>query len=289
MKRRFNDQQSCAHAWAHQLCDEGHASNFFFEGRTIYSYGRHFPIAFLQGSYVFFTLKKYSATTSCHKSIVLSAVSHKEIIYVEYVPESTEQLRDDAFHKKNINHWVTSLTSSFREYEVSPRKKSLAAAIQNDIDLLKRFLEALEIEPDALLQELLTSPSLELIAQRAKEEREKTDAANLAKYNAALQRFRAGLISSFYEEAPGISTNTAYLRYNEVTNQIETSKGVKVPARIAKRFWNYIQKTLPEGCVNCNYSILDFKVAEISPAQIVVGCHTISMEEINEIVRLLKW
>jgi len=70
---------------------EGMGSNMFIEGRAIYSYGRHFPIAVrfydeIGGGYrelYLFNSDGYSHTTAVHKSRVLSAIGSRKIIYAD--------------------------------------------------------------------------------------------------------------------------------------------------------------------------------------------------------------
>lgn len=70
-----------AHVWAHRLQEEARNStrSLFFNGDTIYSYGRHFPIArHVTDKHgracVLFTTRDYSVTTSGHKSAVRCAI-----------------------------------------------------------------------------------------------------------------------------------------------------------------------------------------------------------------------
>src|ERR1039458_2443164 len=72
-----------AHLWAHQSQEEAKNSNgsLYFNGKTIYSYGSHFPVAtFAENAAgqtaVLFTTSTYSITTSGHCSAVRSAVRH---------------------------------------------------------------------------------------------------------------------------------------------------------------------------------------------------------------------
>ena len=65
--------------------NESKTQNVFIEGKTIYSYGYHFPIAKKIGNNkVLFNTKGYSNSTAKHKSYVLSELQHKgyEIIYI---------------------------------------------------------------------------------------------------------------------------------------------------------------------------------------------------------------
>ncbi len=54
---------------------KGKSLHMFIDGDTVYSYGRHFPIARRYGNDFIMTTKGYSPTTSRHKSLVLCALS----------------------------------------------------------------------------------------------------------------------------------------------------------------------------------------------------------------------
>lgn len=59
-----------ARLWARKLQDHASGSHFFFRGKTIYSYGGHFPIArhatWRGKPCVFFTKRRYSNSTAVH-------------------------------------------------------------------------------------------------------------------------------------------------------------------------------------------------------------------------------
>jgi hypothetical protein len=82
MKKVFSESE-VAHRWANQLQYEARnkGGNFYFDGDTIYSYGRHFPIAVHHKGAVLFTINTYSNATSKHIREVRSAVSHKDKVY----------------------------------------------------------------------------------------------------------------------------------------------------------------------------------------------------------------
>jgi hypothetical protein len=67
-----NSNSQVAHVWAQQRKESMSGSNFYFEGPTIFSYGRHFPIAkFIERKgkkAVLFTTRGYSPSTSKHIS-----------------------------------------------------------------------------------------------------------------------------------------------------------------------------------------------------------------------------
>lgn len=293
--KRYTDHSSCAHAWAHQLNDEGQASNLFFYNSTIYSYGTHFPIATIDGQRVFFTDQSYSKSTSKHKCRVRSAISHLEIIYVQYVPTQDHISDGEYFINKNINYWISEITRAEDDFQRNPRKTSLQKDIDDQLHKLKRFVSAIEIVPNKELKAILDSPSLKAIsAYRNAEKRnvekaeKKRKAKQLVTFKQSLADWRTGKIQRLSQTHP-IDANLSYLRLNLEQQIIETSKNVPVPLEVAKRFYKFILNVLPAGCTDCRYSILDFKVKSITTGSIVVGCHTIPMTEINQVAALLGW
>ena len=76
-----------AHVWAQREKESGSASNMFFEGDIIYSYGYHFPMAkHVDDDTVLYTSKGYSVTTSKHLNHVIRAIIHKTVFTVPFLP-----------------------------------------------------------------------------------------------------------------------------------------------------------------------------------------------------------
>ncbi len=81
MKKVFSNSNEVPHLWAHKTQSEARSAgrgNIFFDGDTIYSYGRHFPIARHvsngKDNIILFTTRTYSVTTSSHCSMVRGAI-----------------------------------------------------------------------------------------------------------------------------------------------------------------------------------------------------------------------
>lgn len=92
-----------AHAWAHQTRYEMRKGNVFFEGKVIFSYGRHFPMAvLLDNGYVAINSTRYSPTTSAHQSSMRNAVSHLKPIYCPHLP-TYDSMDSYAHNKKHIH------------------------------------------------------------------------------------------------------------------------------------------------------------------------------------------
>jgi hypothetical protein len=99
MKTVFTDISKVAHLWANQLQDNArNTGNFFFEGKEIYSYGRHFMIAkHIENDKweraVLFTERTYSVSTAKHIAVVRQAASHKDIIYLKILITGEKRLK----------------------------------------------------------------------------------------------------------------------------------------------------------------------------------------------------
>jgi hypothetical protein len=294
--RHFNDQHSCAHAWAHGHCEQGHASNFFFEGATIYSFGRHFPIAIIDGDRVFFTDQERSHTTSQHKSYVRSAISNKRIIYVQHVP-SEGMIRFGLFHDQNIDFWFQQISGLAMEIAKHPRKTSLVGKLNASIGRLIAFMTELNITPSEKVAALLADPSVGNIFalyQSNLKERARLEKLRLARLQRKLKRdvclWESGNLDRILPFPADVTgTELSWLRIHPGEDRIETSKGIEVPISTAFEFWQFILEVLSAGCQACDYSILDFRVDKITPDFIKVGCHTIPMAQAIKIARLLDW
>jgi hypothetical protein len=76
-KTVFGSHANLAHVWAQQTYDHGRAGDgrMLFDGRTIYSYGRHYAIAcFTERGHVLFNSDGYSVTTGKHRTHVRRAL-----------------------------------------------------------------------------------------------------------------------------------------------------------------------------------------------------------------------
>jgi len=99
MKHVFTDLNKIAHLWAHQEQDNARNSgNFYFNGRTIYSYGSHFAIAeIMEGNenVIFFAREGYSNTTSKHKYVVSRAIPDNKTVITVSNPRELRKYNEE--------------------------------------------------------------------------------------------------------------------------------------------------------------------------------------------------
>lgn len=132
--RHVFDTPMVAHLWANQSQNDARnqQSNFFFHGKTIYSYGRHFPIAthitIGKRKCILFTSASYGPTTGRHIQLTRRAITGT----VFTVPNVIKRRVDNKTgyhidHKENLAHYQTKITET--------AKKAMKAR-QNKIYLL---------------------------------------------------------------------------------------------------------------------------------------------------------
>ena len=106
------------HVWYNQEKQSGSASNMFFIGNVIYSYGTHFPIAVIKNGLVLFTTNSYSVSTSKHISLVHGAIpSGTKIIYCKYPTEAASNS-----HSRNIESFKSALENVKKDLERARKK-----------------------------------------------------------------------------------------------------------------------------------------------------------------------
>ncbi len=146
-----------AHVWAQQTQPEGRSNNgnFYFSGRTIYSYGSHFPIAQFSecGRVIWFTGASYSVSTSGHISYVRAAIDGLRVPVV-IVPD----LRD--FHPRHIRaetreaieHKIMWRTENYPDQAANEWKlfQTIAGTPRKRLPLKPiAYLEAIQAKADA--------------------------------------------------------------------------------------------------------------------------------------------
>lgn len=281
MKKVFTDKSDVAHLWANQLQDEARTSgNFYFNGPTIYSYGRHFPIAkhveHKGQKAVLFTTRSYSNTTSKHISVVRMACNHKNVIYCH---------NPEASHTENFEQWRRNIEIIAPALANARKPEKYLDQIAREYAQAVRYAEFFGVKIPADLKKagVITDTNKLIAYQKAKKAREYK--ALKVRHEKALKDWREFEVSRMYNRI-----GEDYLRYNSLKDRIETSQGIEIPVAVGKVFYKNIKTIVANGgCTDCNIKLLQYNVTEISAKGIVVGCHNISMKEIQRIATLLNW
>lgn len=273
MKKARNNQDL-----AHQFATIGHdkeeslqGSNFYFEDGTIYSYGRHFPIA----KYITFEGKKhllvtklgYSNSTAKHINYFNNASRHIDKIYTYDIEKPFN----------NISLFKNSLTASRARLATARKKHIYIEQIQNECETLQKYISYLEGLKDKNLKTTIKELkkvykdfssidedfNTEKLRSEIKRQAEKQARAKLKKDKEAINKF----LNFETHYIGGLTFDV--LRYNEKTQRVETTQRVEIPVEIARR----LQNELKEGAVKEGDKVMHYTVRSMNKKHISIGCH----------------
>lgn len=280
------------HIWANQLQDNARTSNknFYFEDKTIYSYGTHFPIAVLKDKdIVFFTTNTYSKTTSGHISATRSACSDKKIIYCLDPADANK-----SYHTQNLEDFdnkckyiAKNKLRNANKPEIYLNQIAYQRQLFNDYCDYFKIKKSVRNKYKYILIESkdggikATDQEIKAQAKRLKDNIKR----DIQKHKIDVENFR-----TFETRRIWTRNDCDYLRYNKETNRVETSQEIEIPVSIAKKFYQHIQAVVKNGgCLDCETKLMDYDVKEINAEFITIGCHHIKTDEIKKIAVLLNW
>lgn len=265
MKTVFSNSD-LAHVYANQSQQSGRNSNgsFYFNGKTIYSYGSHFPIAKIvtneEGNEaMLFTFRTYSNTTSKQVSIVRSATRQYNKIYC-YNPNES--------HEANFKAWLNLAENE--AFKLSKAKKpeiyinelgyisSQVNAYANyfNIEIPKALNTVLSIKDKKENLEYMSKKAELLKIEKAKKEKQQK------------QEFKEQIYKWFNGETQRLYTRYKldFLRINE--NRVETTQAVQIPIQLCKRLHDKIKN----NALQVGDKVLNYQVNQVDNI-IKIGCH----------------
>lgn len=277
----LSSHSETAHYWANQVQSEGKANNVFFEGKSIFSYGKHFEIArIVNSNVVFFNPERYSSSTSKHQCIVRRSI-----------PANMEVFEIDGFdndHKHNLQQYIDQI-KELRVKAVKARKYKdyYLDSCREKICKIERYLEVFRCKSKlpasmrklidsfiAIRENILLPEAVEAIKQQQEQERKEKE----RKLKDKISDWRDGKIHSLY----GLSY--AILRLKD--DVVQTSQGASVSLKSARLLWK---------CLKAGKSIkglrLDDRYTIIGMVEncLKIGCHKIQMAEVNRLAKVLSW
>ena len=248
-------------------------SSMYFEYKKIYSYGSHYLLGeFIDDNTIMINNTGYSNTTSKHISLLRNATRDKRQFFI------TETKRDLVLNElKDLLNKLTRtrlkadyykstidrLFTSYFEYIDFTKTRTKAKKNKEHREILKLYTEFYASTEDLL----------QVIQEQQKKEKEK----NQKEVQKKLKKWRLFEINWFSNP-----TNKDFLRVDKANNIIETSQGVKIPVEEGKRLLKLIDlKKIVGERVDNKY------IVKALNGVLKVGCHNITMKEINNIRKQL--
>ena len=275
MKKVFSSHSQLCHVWANQLQSEGRASAMFFDGPSIYSYGRHYEIAqfveTINGQKVcFINSNGYSFSTSKHTRHVRASIPAG-------IPVFKVPFFSNSFNVSHLGGIIEKMLVECNNYihdQMKARSNSyyfnLAAARYNDIEqICELFGRQVPARPDNWEN------------ARIKSEYLRDNAVEIAnkKQQKAIQKQKELLTKWLQHEYNGqLYDIPVHLRVSRDGKLIETTMGAKVPMFEAVK----LLAMLREGQDVKGYKIDGFTVIENNNDAVQIGCHKITWPIINQ-------
>lgn len=299
-----------AHIWFNRSKQHATASNIFFEGGNIYSYGRHFLMASIVENKkgeraVFVTTRGYSSSTSRHQSYVERAMDNRYPIFrVKLDMQGMDSRWIETYSKTFLNEykqrlidaenaikkcqakkadglltWLKRLTEEANNYAAYVGNRTRFKVKQSIIDIAEKKKAAL-----AEAEAKRNTPAM--IAKREKA-REKRAEAKERKREIAIKEWIEGESNSVKWERGDIT----YMRVRG--DQIETTQGAAFPIEHGKRALRFIidcRANKKEWHTNGHKIPLGhFHIDSIDASgNVKAGCHNVPYGEIERIAKELN-
>ena len=306
----MNNQQ-VAHLWANQSRESAKGSNFYFNGKSIWSYGYHFEVGRIVETekgkeIVLLNGESYSISTQRHQSYARQACNHLESydFPLHNSRFSTivrhELSKDDmtrafvAFGKIVIDSVKKAKRSrKYSDFYIKQAEKAVNDwnALKAHFPKLTKGIKRLKMPDDHQVNELIASDK----AQKAKERKEK-----LEREKRLAERLKEDSVKWLnYERNYMDRLAKCLLRQRRVIvngnvesfiDEVETSHGARVPLDKARLFYLAITrfKDNPSECTE-RYQVGDFRLNKLTSNGAQIGCHFIEWNEIERFAKQMEW
>jgi hypothetical protein len=258
----------------------------FFDGPSIYSYGRHFEIARIvdtpkHGAVVLFNTDTYSVSTAKHQRYTRHAVSHYQLFEVPTMEDHArnvadylkrfESKREEAIKSRTRGEYLMTaaarLVSEAALYCEVFKRENITAELRSSVRKLeKKRLAAGLFTPEEVAAVKSRIRAASEAQRKARQERERKEAERLEAWKRGEgDRWFGGMYSA------------VYLRVKD--DRVETSRGAQITAKTAEFLW----KGIARGMDVCGLRLDNYTVNSWDGKTLTVGCHRIPVEEMNRI------
>ncbi len=204
---------------------------------------------------------------------------------------------DRSFQERNVEYWLKEMKACWQQLAQHPKRRSLEQKIRAYADYIRQFIQLLGIIPTksfAALLEAVDAKKLSVFLRREVKGRLFTTAPKALSLKQHFLRQLAAWEKGFlpvvsYSACPEELADIAYLRFNDLTNRIETSKEIQMPVALAYRCWRSIQEHIARKQYVCDIPLLSYHVSKITATHIIINCHTIPVRQVNKIAQQLGW
>ena len=297
MQTVFTNEMT-VHTWAAQSQEYGRNSSgsIFFDGDSIYSYGRHFKMSrFLTDrdnqKTALITGARYSNTTANHLHKVRMAMPSGVKVYTVENPDAKTKPEHKANFAEIESRYKDSILRASRARTYKQMALDTAETLfQQANDYSNAFRLGVKIKP-ASVDDIKEAAKKQ--AAKIKRENAKKQKAGLLEFNDNLNSWKRGEIST--SRLPFRFSCPIHLRVSGNESQIETTRGASFPLADCARAWAIIARCKKQGNGwkpeprTIGIRLGSFGINSISPAgNVVAGCHNIKFAQLLTLALRLK-
>lgn len=289
----MNRNQVC-HIWAQQTKPHGKAGNIFFEGATIYSYGRHFPMArFIEHRgrrAVLFTTDTYSNSTGTHLSGARKALHGLNVPVFACPPDITAPPDSRKMQAHYAGETQSAVDKATRARRYTDSYMDSARQLAETGNACAEFFGwRWRLDVPALTPEYLAAAEAKRKAETAATK--KRHAAAELKARKLADKARAAWIAGEYHGRCEVENGETLLRIRG--DIVETSRGAQVPVSHCARIWRLVRRIMASGTPYQRNGHTEhageFAIDSIAvDGTMRAGCHMIGFPELQRIAGLLN-
>lgn len=277
--------EEVAHLWANKSRSSAKASNFYFNGDTIYSYGSHFPIArHHKVGCVLMTTRSYSSSTNRHISYVRNASHHLTTFHVKDPTKEPSKADVLAYRERILDLSKKVAAARNQAWWLSQLENLVNEA--NEFCAYFKFKTRFEMPSD-----------FEALKAGVKKDNEKRRKAEAIKQK-QIEKDNAEKVEAWLKGESDFfpySINKVYLRVKHFTGEdgdtMQTSKHARVPMAEAERAFKFCIKMRERGWHRNGetFKVGDYHLDAVNKQGIVAGCHRIDWETIESFAKQVGW
>lgn len=294
------DASMIAHEWAHGRDKKYARSNVFAESGTIYSYGRHFPMARFYsvaggGRVVLFTSHGYSVSTARHLSYVRQAVRGSKMFTVDKVCNYAGGDLSKVEHKENHRKMLEDVARLVAKSK-SPRiRPATVADLLSQAESMRKsaneYRAAFKLGGRDVESVGVAADKIAAAERAAKRAAEKSAAKRKAE---AAERFGKWCAGAADVRASGFAEWPVAFRLKPGTKGrvVESSLGAEFASAAARAVWPALVDiragvTAYDSVSSEGLSVAGFRINSVNAEGLRVGCHNVSWEAAEALARLL--
>ena len=285
MKKVFSSNSELIHVWANNDAAEVYkrANSVSCQNNVLFSYNT--AIAHIYGETVILNKHSFSVSTSKHQSLARSASRHCKQLLVDIPIWNNSGL---VYGQNDFNNFIVSHNEKIAaDYLVKASRAKKNADFYSGmayahLKSLEDYAALLGLEYQAGDLSALQAAAIEADKKRKAAEKIRK-AEKIAEQTEALQRWRNG--ENIYRHF-----EITALRING--DEIETSKGAKIPLDHAIKAWPLLKRIHDSGqeyfAGSHSIKLGHYTVSRITRDNMIIGCHTIPFGEIVNIAKQLN-